>query len=65
MQSGNMFNSWALNENHREASFSLAKKLGCQKIDPEEIVQYLKSVPAADLVESDITTKVFFLLFIK
>lgn len=52
MQSGSIFNPWALNEKHRENAFKLAKKLGCQKNDSKEIVEYLKKVSAADLVKN-------------
>jgi len=51
MQSGNMFDSWAINEKHKEAAFRLAKNLGCEKDDPKDIVQYLKTVPAIDLLK--------------
>lgn len=52
MQSGCMFNSWAFQKNHREVAFAFAKTLGCQKDEPKEIVQYLRNLPAVDLVES-------------
>lgn len=52
MQSGCMFNSWALQENHRKIAFKFAKILGCRKDDPVEIVQYLRSIPAIDLVKA-------------
>lgn len=51
MQSGCVFNQWALNEKHKEAALKLAKDLGCHKDDPKEIVQYLLKVPATDLVK--------------
>ncbi|XP_060878202.1 esterase FE4-like isoform X2 [Metopolophium dirhodum] len=51
MQSGCALNPWALNENHRVAAFKLAYNLGCLSNDPEEIVKYLKNVPAVDLVK--------------
>ncbi|CAI6351252.1 unnamed protein product [Macrosiphum euphorbiae] len=51
MQSGCAFNIWALNENHRIVAFKLANNLGCLSNDPEEIVKYLKNVPAIDLVK--------------
>ncbi|XP_029344195.1 esterase FE4-like [Acyrthosiphon pisum] len=51
MQSGCVFNPWALNERHTEVAFKLAEKLGCQKDDPKEIVKYLLNVPAIDLVK--------------
>jgi len=46
-----MFNSWTLNEKHREAAFRLARRLGCQYDDPKDIVQYLKTVSAIDLIK--------------
>lgn len=52
MQSGCMFNSWAFQEKHSEVARQFAKNLGCQKDDPKEIVQYLKSIPAVDLVRA-------------
>lgn len=52
MQSGCIFNHWAFNENHKEAAFKFAKKVGCQEDDPKEIIQYLKKIPAIDLVKS-------------
>lgn len=51
MQSGCIFNSWAFNENHKEAAFKFAKNLGCQENDPKEIIQYLKKIPAIDLLK--------------
>lgn len=51
MQSGCVFNSWALHRKHKEVAFKMAKKFGCTKDDPKEIVQFLLSVPAHDLVE--------------
>ncbi|CAI6351175.1 unnamed protein product [Macrosiphum euphorbiae] len=54
MQSGCAFNIWALNENHRVVAFKLANNLGCLSNDPEEIVKYLKNVPAIDLVKESI-----------
>ncbi|XP_022165542.1 esterase E4-like [Myzus persicae] len=52
MQSGCMFNPWALNEKHRESAFKLAKNLGCEKDNPKEVVQYLLNIPAIDIVKS-------------
>jgi len=51
MQSGCMFNSWALNVKHKETALLLANNVGCLKDDPREIVQYLKNIPAKDLVK--------------
>jgi len=51
MQSGCAFNPWALNKNHMATAIKLAKNLGCLSNDPEEIVKYLKNVPAIDLVK--------------
>jgi len=52
MQSGCMFNVWALNEKHRESAFKLANNLGCKKDNPKEVVQYLLNLPAIDIVKS-------------
>jgi len=52
MQSGSIFNIWAMNEKHKDAAFRLAKNLGCEKDDPKEVVTFLKSVPANDLVKA-------------
>jgi len=51
MQSGCMFNPWAFTEKHKERAFKLAKNLGCVKDDPKEVVQFLLSVPAIDIVK--------------
>lgn len=51
MESGCAFNPWVLNENHREAAFKLARNVGCLSNDTQEIVKYLKNVPAIDLVK--------------
>lgn len=50
MQSGFSFNTWALIKNHRDIAVKLSKKLGCQSDDTLAILQYLKTVPAKDLV---------------
>ncbi|VVC34998.1 Hypothetical protein CINCED_3A008558 [Cinara cedri] len=52
MQSGSMFNTWALNLKHREEAFNFAKKLGCEEDDPTEIIKYLKNVSAVNLLEA-------------
>ncbi|KAL4143921.1 hypothetical protein QTP88_006173 [Uroleucon formosanum] len=52
MQSGSIFNPWALNEKHRESAFKLAKNLGCENDNPKEVVQYLLNIPAIDIVKS-------------
>lgn len=52
MQSGCIFNSWALNLKHREEAFKLAKKLKCEDDDPIEIIKYLKNISAVDLVKA-------------
>lgn len=52
MQSGCMFNLWALQEKHREIAHAFAKQLGCQEDDPKEMVQYLRNIPAVDLVRA-------------
>lgn len=51
MQSGCIFNSWAFHEKHKEVAFKMAKKFGCNKDDPNEIVKFLQSIPACDLVD--------------
>jgi hypothetical protein len=51
MQSGCIFNSWALNEKHKEAAYNLARSLGCLKEDPKDIVEYLLKLPASDIVK--------------
>lgn len=61
MQSGCIFNPWAFNEKHsKDAAFELAKQLGCDKKDPKEIIQYLKKLPAIDLVKCTISSKIKF-----
>lgn len=50
MQSGFSFNTWALIKHHRDIAVRLSKKLGCQSDDTLAILQYLKTVPAKDLV---------------
>jgi len=52
MQSGCMFNPWALNHKHIESAFKLAKHLGCEEYDPKEVVRYLLNIPAIDIVKS-------------
>lgn len=52
MQSGCIFNAWAMHEKHEEVAITFAKKMGCQQDNPKEIVQYLRNVPAINLVES-------------
>lgn len=47
-----MFNPWALNEKHRESAFKLAKRLGCTKDNPKEVVRYLLNIPAIDIIKS-------------
>lgn len=55
-----MFDSWALNTNHKEDAFKLAKNLGCKIDDPKEIVRYLKTVPAIDLLKcSNLEVRVY------
>lgn len=51
MQSGCLFNDWAFNRDHRETAFKFAKHMGCEKKDPKDIVDYLRTVSANDLVQ--------------
>lgn len=51
MHSGCAFNHWALNTKHKEAAYKMSRKLGCHKDDPREIIEFLKNVPANDLLK--------------
>lgn len=68
MQSGCMFNNWAMNRQHNEAALELAKNLACPSDDSVEIVRYLKTLPASDLIkctriEVCVYNAVFFIFF--
>ncbi|KAL5241944.1 hypothetical protein ACI65C_009354 [Semiaphis heraclei] len=51
MQSGCMFNPWALNQKHIDSAFKLAYKLGCKAYESKEAVRYLLKIPAIDIVK--------------
>jgi len=51
MQSGCMFNPWALNQKHIDSAFKLAYKLGCDEYESKKAVQYLLKIPAIDIVK--------------
>lgn len=40
-----------MHKKHKEVAIKFAKKLGCQQDNPKEIAQYLRNVPAIDLVK--------------
>uniref|UniRef100_A0A1B6LGE3 Carboxylic ester hydrolase n=1 Tax=Graphocephala atropunctata TaxID=36148 RepID=A0A1B6LGE3_9HEMI len=50
LQSGFALNPWALQVNPREQAIKLAKTLGCASEEPEEVLRFLQSVPAVDIV---------------
>lgn len=49
-QSGNAFSPWSYVQNPVEQGFNLGKFLGFQGNDPEELVAFLKEIPAEDIV---------------
>jgi len=59
MESGCIFNPWAFNNKYKEAAYNVAEQLGCQRDDPKEIVQYLLTIPATDLVKCTISNVKF------
>lgn len=70
MHSGFMQCSWARNQSLPERGFKLASLLGKDSSDPEEVVEFLRSVPAEDIIkaQSSILTReandLFFFFFI-
>lgn len=58
MQSGVLWCSWCKNENYSVRGFRLAALLGEKSKDPEEVVEFLRKVPAEDIVkvQSNIVT---------
>ncbi|XP_076286592.1 esterase FE4-like [Lasioglossum baleicum] len=52
MQSGLLTCPWSLNQSKPERCFRLAKVLGKDSTDPEEVVQYLRTVDANDIVKA-------------
>lgn len=49
-QSGNAFSPWSYVQNPIEHGFNLGKFLGFQGNDPEELVAFLKEIPADEIV---------------
>ncbi|CAG2057130.1 unnamed protein product [Timema podura] len=51
-QSGSVLNPWAFIESSRTRAFRLGELLGCKTDDAEELVRFLRSVPAKSIVEA-------------
>jgi hypothetical protein len=49
--SGAVLNPWALVEEPRDRAFRLGAVLGCTTTDSRELVEFLRMVPARQLVE--------------
>jgi len=49
--SGAVLNPWALVEEPRDKAFRLGAVLGCTTTDSRELVEFLRTVPARQLVE--------------
>lgn len=49
LQSGTAVCPWAFQQKPRENALMLAKELGCTSQDPDEVLAFLKSVPAMDI----------------
>lgn len=52
IQSGTALAHWSVQKNPIESARSLAKILGCESEDPEEILDFLNSTSARDIVEA-------------
>ena len=52
-QSGSAVNPWAYDDpiTARDKSLKLGSILGCESCDPNEVLEYLKSLRAEDIVE--------------
>nr|CAD7392581.1 unnamed protein product [Timema cristinae] len=55
-QSGSVLNPWAFIESSRTRAFRLGELLGCKTDDAEELVRFLRSVPAKSIVEAQENT---------
>nr|CAD7580266.1 unnamed protein product [Timema californicum] len=55
-QSGSVLNPWAFIESSRTRAFRLGELLGCKTDDAEELVQFLRGVPAKSIVEAQENT---------
>jgi len=49
--SGAVLNPWALVEDPRDRAFQLGEALGCKTTDSRELVEFLRKLPARQLVE--------------
>lgn len=52
MHSGLIRCSWAMNQSLPERGFKLASLLGKDSCDPEEVIEFLRTVPAEDIVKA-------------
>ncbi|XP_065225805.1 esterase FE4-like [Planococcus citri] len=52
MQSGNALISWSITNEPIKWAFEVGRKLGHEGDDPKELVKYLKTVPAEDIVKT-------------
>lgn len=52
IQSGTALCNWAIQKNPLESARNLAKALGCDSNDPEEILDFLNATSAKDIVEA-------------
>ncbi|XP_031773149.1 esterase E4-like isoform X1 [Apis florea] len=51
MQSGVLWSSWCKSQNYAIRGFRLAALLGQKSDDPEEVIEFLRKVPAEDIVK--------------
>lgn len=58
MQSGVLWSSWCKNQNYSTRGFKLAALLGEKSTNPETVIEFLRKVPAEDIVkvQSNIVT---------
>lgn len=52
MHSGLIRCSWAMNQSLPERGFKLASLLGKDSCDPEEVIEFLRTMPAEDIVKA-------------
>jgi len=55
--SGTVLNPWALIQEPRDKAFRLGAELGCKTTDSRELVEFLRTVPARDLVVGTTTVQ--------
>lgn len=51
LQSGVVTNPWAHITSNKEHGYALAKAFGCKSSDPLEVIEFLQTIPADELVE--------------